>query len=501
MQLRECAPPWKNARMSTTKKPCLLCLVLTAFLASPCVSAQTTRPEVERKLAHDIYKEFVEIPSGFTTGATTPIAEAAAARLRSAGFPESDIFLGGANPKKANLVVRYHVTGALKPILLLAHIDVVEAKREDWSMDPFQLNERDGFFYGRGTGDDKAQAAIWIANLIQYKKEGFKPDRDIIVALTADEEGGGPYNGVTWLLRNHRDLIDSEFALNEGGWGESAGGKKLSNDLQVSEKYVVNFRLEVRNKGGHSSMPVADNAIYRLAAALQRLSNFGFPLNTNEVTAAYFQQMAKIESGPMKEDLARVGKSSQEAMQRVAAASPAWNATLRTTCVATLLEGGHAMNALPQLATATVNCRVLPEDSVDYVHTTLQKVVADNQVEVKILGQPAPGPASALRPEVLAAVSRATEALWPGVPVVPIMVMGATDGKALRIAGIPTYGVQGIFFDRDDIRFHGRDERVLVQSFYEGQAFLYDLVKTLSKATPVAQAAGQNAQFYSPQQN
>jgi acetylornithine deacetylase/succinyl-diaminopimelate desuccinylase-like protein len=476
--------------MCTLKKFHLLHLIFILFFCSAFGSAQTTRPEAERKLAHDIYKEFVEIQSGFTTGATTPVAEAAAARLRTAGLSESDIFVGGANPKKANLVVRYRGTGILKPLLLLAHIDVVEAKREDWSMDPFQFIERDGFFYGRGTGDDKAQAAIWIANLIQYKKEGFKPDRDIIVALTADEEGGGPYNGVAWLLKNHRDLIDSEFALNEGGWGESAGGKRISNDLQVSEKYVANFRLEVRNKGGHSSMPVPDNAIYRLAAALQRLSNFGFPLKTNEVTAAYFQEMANIETDPMKEDLAKASKGSREAMQRLASAAPAWNATLRTTCVATLLEGGHAMNALPQLAAATVNCRVLPEDSVDYVQTTLQKVVADDQVSVKILGEPAPGPASALRPDVLAAVSHATEALWPGVPVVPIMVMGATDGKALRIAGIPTYGIQGIFFDRDDIRFHGRDERLGVQSFYDGQAFLYELVKTLSKTASVTPAGG-----------
>ena len=476
--------------MSKMKKTRLLHLILILILYAGSVRAQITRPEVERKLAHDIYKEFVEIQSGFTSGATTPVTEAAAVRLRAAGFSESDIFVGGANPKKANLVVRYHGTGALKPILLLAHIDVVEAKREDWSMEPFQLTERDGFFYGRGTGDDKAQAAIWISNLIQYKKEGFKPDRDIIVALTADEEGGGPFNGVTWLLKNHRDLIDSEFALNEGGWGESASCKRISNDLQVSEKYVINFRLEVRNKGGHSSMPVADNAIYRLAAALQRLSKFAFPLKTNEVTAAYFQQMTKIETGALKEDLAKAVKGSQEAMQRLAAVSPAWNATLRTTCVATLLEGGHAMNALPQLAAATVNCRVLPEDSVDYVQSMLQRVVADNQVTLTILGEPAPGPASALRPDVLAAVSRATDGLWPGVPVVPIMVMGATDGKALRIAGIPTYGVQGIFFDRDDIRFHGRDERLGVQSFYEGQAFLYDLVRTLSKTAPVAQAGG-----------
>ena len=231
-------------------------------------------------------------------------------------------------------------------------------------------------------------------------------------------------------------------------------------------------------------MPVADNAIYRLAAALQHLANFGFPLRTNEVTAAYFQQMAKIETGPMKEDLAKAAKGSQESMQRLAAATPAFNATLRTTCVATLLEGGHAVNALPQLAAATVNCRVLPEDSVEYVQSTLQKVVADDQVSVKLLGNPAPGPASAMRPDVLSAVTRATDALWPGVPVVPIMVMGATDGKALRIAGIPTYGIQGFFFDRDDIRFHGRDERMGVQSFYEGHAFLYALVKSLSKSAP-----------------
>jgi acetylornithine deacetylase/succinyl-diaminopimelate desuccinylase-like protein len=443
--------------------------------------ASTMRPEDERKLARDIYKEFIEIQSGYTTGATTPVAEAAAARLKAAGFPASDIFVGGARADKANLVVRYHGTGARKPILLLAHTDVVEAKREDWTTDPFQLVEKDGFFYGRGTGDDKAQAAVWIANLIQYRREGFKPERDIIVALTADEEGGGPYNGVVWLLKNRRDLIDAELALNEGGWGEEAGGKKISNDLQVSEKYVINYRLEVRNKGGHSSMPVPDNAIYHLAGALERLSMFGFPLKTNEVTAAYFNEMAKIETRPIKGDLAQVARGSQDAMQRVAAASPAWNATLRTTCVATQLEGGHAMNALPQFAAATVNCRVLPEDSEEYVRETLQKVVADDQVSFKDVGVRTKGPASAMRPDVMQAVSGVTERLWPGVPTVPIMLMAATDGAYLRADGIPTYGVQGFFLDRDDIRFHGKDERMGVEAFYEGQTFLYELVKLLSK--------------------
>ncbi len=444
--------------------------------------AQTMRPEAEKTLAREIYKEFIEIQSGYTTGATTPVAEAAAARLKAAGFPPSDIFVGGADPKKANLVVRYRGTGARKPILLLAHTDVVEAKAEDWTTNPFQFVEKDGFFYGRGTGDDKAQAAVWIANLIQYKREGFKPDRDIIVALTADEEGGGPYNGVVWLLKEHRDLIDAELALNEGGWGEESGGRKISNDLQVSEKYVVNYRLEVRNKGGHSSMPVADNAIYHLAGALDRLSKFGFPLKTNEVTAAYFKQMATIETRPIKADLAKAAGGSQEAMEHVAAASPAWNATLRTTCVATQLEGGHAMNALPQLAAATVNCRVLPEDSEEYVLSTLQKVVADEQVSFKPIGVRTKGPASAMRPDVMDAVSGVTKELWPGVVTVPIMLMGATDGAYLRAAGIPTYGVQGFFFDRDDIRFHGRDERMGVQTFYEGQTFLYELVKLMTKS-------------------
>ena len=459
---------------------CVFPLLLVLLLTRPA-TAQTTRPEAEQKLAHDIYKEFIEIQSGFTTGSTTPVAEAAAARLKAAGFSDADIFLGGASPKKGNLVVRYRGTGARKPLLLLAHEDVVEAKREDWSMDPFQFIEKDGYFYGRGTGDDKAQAAVWIANLIQYKKEGFKPDRDIIVALTADEEGGGPYNGVEWLLKNHRELIEAEYCLNEGGWGQMRDGKKISNNLQVSEKYVVNFRFEVRNKGGHSSLPVPDNAIYHLAGALQRLGAFGFPLKTNDVTAAYFAEMGRIDTGPIKADLAKAAQGDQEAMKRVAAASPAWNATLRTTCVATMLEGGHALNALPQLAAANVNCRVLPEDSVEYVKSALEKVVADDQVVITVTGEPKKGPSSPLQPALLKAVQQSTDRIWPGVAVVPIMVMGATDGAYLRIAGIPTYGIQGFFFGEEDIRFHGRDERMPVQSFYEGQAFLYDLVKALSQ--------------------
>jgi len=458
--------------------------IVCAILGATAAGAQdrATPPEAERQLARAIYKEMVEIKSGFTTGTTTPVVEAAARRLKAAGFPASDIFVGGATPNKANLVVRYHGTGRQRPILLLAHTDVVEAKREDWSMDPFVLTEKDGYFYGRGTGDDKAQAAIWIANLIRYKREGFKPDRDIIVALTADEEGGGPYNGVEWLLKNKKSLIDADFALNEGGWGESMNGTRLANDVQVSEKYVINYRLEVHNKGGHSSLPVADNAIYHLAGALDRLSRFSFPLKTNDVTRAYFSAMSNIEKGPISADLAAVAKGDTAAMTRVANATTAWNATLRTTCIATMLEGGHAKNALPQLAAATVNCRVLPEDGVEYVTSALRRVVADTAVHIAIDGESHSAPASPMRDDLMGAISAVTTQLWPGVPAVPMMVMGATDGLYLRAAGIPTYGVQGIFYDRDDIRFHGRDERVKVQSFYEGQTFLYQLVKRLSGA-------------------
>jgi acetylornithine deacetylase/succinyl-diaminopimelate desuccinylase-like protein len=451
--------------------------LLIAFL---CFAASTMPPEADQRLAHDIYKEIVEIKSGFTTGATTPVVEAIAKRFRAAGFPDSDIFIGGAIPTKANLVVRYHGTGKLKPILLLAHTDVVEAKREDWSMDPFVFNEKDGYFYGRGTADDKAQVAAWTANLIRYKREGYKPDRDIIVALTADEEGGGPYNGVDWLIKNHRNLIDAEFALNEGGRGQMVKGQRISNDMQAAEKWYLDLRLEVRNKGGHSSQPVPDNAIYHLAGALVRLSQFGFPLKTNEVTRAYFAGMAKLDTTGANGDLAKVADGDQEAMKRIAQRSPAWNSMLRTTCVATLLEGGHAHNALPQLAAANVNCRVQPDDSLQYVLDTLKKVIADDQVAISVTQEQANSPGSPLRPDIMRAMSRLTDTMWPGVVVLPTMSTGATDGRALRAAGIPTYGVQGFFGERDDNRSHGRDERMLARSFYEGQTFLYELVKILS---------------------
>jgi len=455
---------------------------LTPFLlaALSAFAADTLPPDAEQRLAREIYKEMIEVKSGFTTGATTPIAESVAARFKTAGFSASDIFLGGATARKSNVVVRYHGTGARKPILLLAHIDVVEAKREDWSTDPFVFLEKDGYFYGRGTADDKAQAAVWVANLLRFKREGFKPGRDLILALTADEEGGGPYNGVDWLLKNHRALIESEYALNEGARGELIDGKRVSNDIGLSEKQYADFRLEVRNKGGHSARPVPDNAIYHLAGALYRLSTFTFPFQLNEVTRAYFQQMAKIEKGPLAADLAKVAEGNEDAMRRVSAASAPMNAMMRTTCVATQLEGGHATNALPQLAAANVNCRILQEDSVDNVLQALKKVTADDQVIITVKTNEGPSPAAPMRPDIMKAFARVTDTMWPGVITLPTMAVGGSDGRYLRSAGIPTYGVQGFFQDRDDVRAHGRDERMPVRSFYEGQTFLYQLVKILA---------------------
>lgn len=458
-------------------------LALSLFaIALPLLAVDLMPPEADRHLAREIYKEMIESKSGFTTGATTPIVTSVAARLKAAGFPESDIFIGGARPEKMNLVVRYHGTGARRPILLLAHTDVVEAKREDWSTDPFQFIEKDGYFYGRGTADDKAQAAVWVANLIRYKREGFKPDRDLIVALTADEEGGGPANGVDWLIKNHRELIDADFCFNEGGRGEMLNGKRIANDIGLAEKTYADFRFEVRNKGGHSSRPVPDNAIYHLAGALYRLSSFAFPMQLNDVTRAYFAQMSKIEKGDFAADLAKVAEGNQDAMQRVAAMSPGMNSMMRTTCVATQLEGGHAPNALPQLAAANINCRILPQDSAENVLKGLKSVVADDQVLVTIKLDEGAAPASPLRPDVMKAFTRITDTLWPGVITVPSMATGASDGRYLRAAGIPTYGVQGFFGDRDDVRAHGRDERMLIQSFYEGETFLYELVKILSSS-------------------
>jgi acetylornithine deacetylase/succinyl-diaminopimelate desuccinylase-like protein len=452
------------------------------FISILLLLAAFADESADNRLARDVFRELIEINTTDSNGDTTKAAEAMAVRLKGAGIPEADIHVLGPSPRKMNLVARYRGTGRRRPLLLLAHLDVVEALRADWSLDPFTFLEKDGYFWGRGTTDDKAMAAVWIATLMSYKQEHYTPDRDLIVALTADEEGGD-YNGVQWLLANHRELIDAEYALNEGGESQMKDGKYVLNAIQSSEKIYQSFRLEVRNPGGHSSRPVRDNAIYRLADGLSRLSKYQFPVKMNEVTTEYYRRMAMLSSGQTATDMKAVAKSpvDRSAAERLSK-SPYDNALLRTTCVATRLEAGHAENALPQTARAIVNCRILPGESPDEVRSTLVRVLEDPKISVSPLGKATRSEPSPLNPEVFRAIERTTTEMWPGVPVVPSMSTGATDGLFLRNAGIPTYGVSGFFEDVEDTRAHGRDERLGTKQFYEGREFLNRLVKALSSS-------------------
>jgi acetylornithine deacetylase/succinyl-diaminopimelate desuccinylase-like protein len=456
-------------------------LVSIPVMASPA-AAEALSPQ--RQLAFDIYKELVEINTVTATGDTARAAEAMAARLKAAGFADADVQVFQPAPRKGNLVARLRGSGARKPILLLAHLDVVPANPEDWTVDPFKLTEKDGYYYARGSGDDKYMAAAFVTNLIRYKQEGYKPDRDIIVALETDEEIlDRDALGVQWLLKNHRDLIDAEFALNEGGGVGLKDGKPIRNSVQTSEKVSLSFQLDVRNKGGHSSVPSRDNAIYHLAEGLVRLSKFSFPLKLNDTTRAYFERTAQYEGEQTAADMRTVlsDKPDPSAMSLVRlAANPVYNAQLRTTCVATMLSGGHAVNALPQLASAKVNCRIMPGEPVDEVKATLERVLADDQIAVTQLDQPVLSAPSALHEEIMGSIEKLTQEFWPGAVVLPTMSAGATDGSYLRNAGIPTYGHSGLAGDIYDIRAHGKDERVLVKSFYEGEDYLYRLVKMLS---------------------
>jgi len=463
----------------------LASFVVAFALSAALAQTASTDLSTAQRLARDIFQQLIEINTTDSVGDCAAAAKAMAERLKAAGFPDEDVKVLGPNPRKGNLVARLRGTGARKPILLLAHLDVVEAKREDWSFDPFKFLEQDGYYYGRGTSDDKAMAAIFIANLIRIKQEGqagFKPDRDIIVALTADEEGGD-YNGVEWLLKNHPELIEAEFGINEGGGGAIRGGKRLFNAVQASEKVYQSFLFEVKNKGGHSSRPVKDNAIYQLAAALQRLAGFDFPVNLNEVTRAYFERVSKLESGETAAAMKGVIQNPPDARSLAYLEnSPAYNATMRTTCVATMLEAGHAENALPQTARATVNCRILPTETAEATRETLTKVAGDSRITITPIRQPKPSPPSPLTAEVMKPIEAVTQQMWPGVPVVPVMSTGATDSLYLRKAGIPVYGTSGIFSDIDDGRAHGKDERIGVKAFYEGQEYLYRLVKAFASA-------------------
>jgi len=467
--------------MNFIKRREALIFVVFALIAAPfSAAAQTLTPN--QQFAREIYKELVEINTVTPTGDTSKAAEAMAARLRAAGYSGADVQVFNPAQRKGNLVARLHGTGARKPILLMAHLDVVEARREDWSVDPFKLLEKDGYFYARGSGDDKFMAATFVANLIRFKQEGYKPDRDIILLLETDEEILDLNAvGVQWVLKNHRDLIDAEFALNEGGGIGLKNGKAIRNSLQTSEKVPVNYSFEVKNSGGHSSLPTRDNAIYHLAEGLARLSKYDFPVVLNETTRAWLEQAAPLEdpqTGAAMNSVAS-GRPDPAALARLSA-MPAYNAQLRTTCVATMLAAGHAFNALPQRAQATVNCRVLPGEPVEEVEKTLVRVVDDNQISVTptwthVYSKPSP-----LKPEIVQAVQKVTAEFWPGIPVIPTMSTGATDGSFLRNAGIPTYGTSGLAGDIDDVRSHGKDERILVKSFNDGQEYLYRLVKVLS---------------------
>ncbi len=454
----------------------------TAFrVAFARIPQDTASSSPHQRLARDIFQELVGINTTVTKGCGKA-AGAMAARFRAAGFPSNDIHLVGPAEEHKNLVVRYRGKGMLRPVLFIGHLDVVEAHQEDWTINPFTLTERDGYFYGRGTTDMKNEDADLVANFIRMKQEGYVPERTMILALTEDEEAGDA-NGVYWLLTHHRDLIDAEFCINpDVGGGDIRRGRRIALELQTSEKIYISYQLEVKNPGGHSSLPVRDNAIYRLAAGLSRLAEFDFPIHVNETTRTFFERTSATETGQMKLDMMAILATPLDtaAAGRLAAASPYYNAMLRTTCVATMLSGGHAENALPQRARATINCRMLPDDLPANVAATLHRVLADSQIVITRLNEPSPGPPSPLRNDVLHPIEHLTAAMWPGVIVTPVMSTGASDGKSLRRAGIPVYGVSGMFGDIDDVRAHGKDERIGTREFYDGVEFMYRLMHALS---------------------
>ncbi len=460
----------------------LLCHTARADQLGPAI------PEADRALVREIYQELVEIDTTHSTGSTTKAAAAVAARLRAAGVPEADIAELGPSPQRGNLVARLHGSGAKPPLVLLAHLDVVEAKREDWSVDPFVLLEKDGYFYGRGTQDDKAMAAIFTTSFLRMHREKTPLDRDVILVLTADEEGGDE-NGVDWLLREHRALVEGGLVLNEGGGGWMRQGKYLVTAVQASEKTYMDYSLTVTDKGGHSSLPTKENAIYRLAAGLAKIQKLSFPVELNDVTREFLKRAESTESKEIARNMRALAANDKDT---VAAArlsvEPRYNALIHTTCVATEIQGGHAPNALPQRATANVNCRILPGHSAEEVRLALVAALADPKIEVALAEREVAGPRARVDPEFLGTVERVSAQMYPGVPVVPTMSSGATDSKYYRLAGIPAYGVSGIFSDIDDVRAHGRDERLGVKQFYEGQEFLWRLIGELA-ARPAGEAA------------
>jgi acetylornithine deacetylase/succinyl-diaminopimelate desuccinylase-like protein len=476
-------------------------VLLAGLVLNPDASRAQAASKLDsatRQLSRDIFQQLIEINTTDSVGSTTIAAQAMAKRLLDAGFAKDDVVVLGPNAHKGNMIARIRGTsdgnaGARKPILLIGHLDVVEARREDWTTDPFQFVEKDGYFYGRGTQDMKSGDAIMVTTFIRMKKDGYKPDRDIILALTADEEGGKS-NGVDWLLKNHRDLIDAEFVLNHDGGGvELEKVKALSVDVDASEKLYADFQLTVTNPGGHSSLPVPDNAIYHLADALTRLQSYKFPFELNPVTRAYFEVMSKVETGQTAADMKAILQPppDQAAVDRLSQ-DPSRNATLHTTCVATRLEAGHANNALPQMARANVNCRILPGHSREETRQQLISTFADPKVVVHYMNDAgdvfdtAPDakalPPAPLNPEVMRAITQVASDFWPGVPVIPDMADGASDGVYTTAAGMPTYGVSGIALENSDLRMHGKDERIPIESYFIGVDFFYQFLAALTSS-------------------
>ncbi len=461
-----------------TRHAAVLCGALLLVLPAGG-AAQTETPAADRRLARDIFRELIEINTTDSLGNTPRAARAMAQRLLAAGFPTPDVrVLIGPDAKHGNLVARYRGTGGGRPIVVFAHLDVVPARRADWSVDPFTLLEKDGYFYGRGTTDDKVGDAILVADFIRLKQAGFKPRRDLILVLTGDEETAG--SCIAWLVAKHRDLIDADFALNtDAGGGVLRDGQRVMFVVQASEKVYATYVLEATDKGGHSSLPrPADNPVYRLAPVLERLAQYQFPVKLNEVSRAFFERSAALETGALAEDLAGVLKDPPDsaAVARLSAV-PFYNSKLRTTCVATMMEAGHAENALPQSARVTVNCRILPGEPASEVEATLRRLAADDRIALRAVYAPVPSPPSPLTPAIMGPIERLVAEQFPHVPIVPVMEAGATDGLFLRNAGIPTYGVSAVFEEQNDVRAHGRDERLRVQSFYEALEFWYRMMR------------------------
>lgn len=465
--------------LKTAVAALLLALVAAAPRAAPTAPLP---PPAEQALAREILAELVAMPTTARTG-TTAAAEALAARFRAAGFAEEDVVLAGPTPEKQNLFVRLPGAASGPAVGYLTHLDVVEALPEAWSVEPFSLTERDGWFYGRGTLDTKNSAAALATTLIRLKREGFVPATDIVAAFTADEENGGPENGVFWLLGHRRDLLDVAYVVNLDGAGilrERGGRTRLG--IAVAEKIYATYALTVTSPGGHSSRPGADNAIYRLAAALGRLERHAFPVRLNEGSRGMLAEAAQREGGALADDLRAIldGRADEAAIARVSQ-NPYLNAVMRTTCVATMLQAGHAENALPMRAKATVQCRLAPGEDVAGMPAALAAVAADPRVEVSVAFAPLEAPVSMLDPKVLQAAEAVAAQMWPGLPVLATMNVANTDSSLLRWGGIPAYDFNGFAVDVEDNRAHGRDERIEVASFYEGLEFQYRFMRALSE--------------------